>query len=122
MLLAWLLRDVMTGLALDLVPMAIARVVSSLLNFYVNQKMVFKSSHSIFSAFVRYFVLAIPLAVAQVAMTYGGYELFSIREAQVMLRGAIYATVMIVLFVVSFLVQKFWVFSAAKEVERGEVE
>jgi dolichol-phosphate mannosyltransferase len=90
----------------------VARIVSSLTNFYTNKRLVFKSKMSTRSALIRYTLLAIPILLAQAGLTYGLTLLFGISESQIILRGVIHAAVMIVLFVASFLVQQRWVFAA----------
>ncbi len=119
LLLTWLLSGSMTGFALALLPMAVARLVSCLMNFYINRKLVFYSQRPLGAALLRYFLQAIPVAVLQILLTYGIYALCHIGEEQVTLRGIIYAGVMTALFIVSFLAQKFWVFSATKKAEEG---
>lgn len=119
LLLTWLLSRSLEGFALALLPMAGGRVVSCFINFYINRKLVFHSQRPVGTALLRYFLQAIPVAVLQILLTYGIYALFSVGEGQVALRGAIYAGVMTALFVVSFLTQKFWVFSATEKAERG---
>jgi putative flippase GtrA len=112
MLLSWLLQPVLSGFWFSAVPIVIARIVSSLTNFYMNKRLVFKSKMSTRSALIRYTLLAIPILLAQAGLTYGLTLLFGISESQIILRGVIHAAVMIVLFVASFLVQQRWVFAA----------
>ena len=119
LLLTWLLGSSLAGFALALVPMAGGRLVSCFLNFYINRKLVFHSQRPVGVALLRYFLQAIPVAVLQILLTYGIYALCGIGEEQVALRGVIYAGVMTALFVLSFLAQKFWVFSATEKAERG---
>ena len=119
LLLTWLLGNSLTGFALALVPMAMGRLVSSLMNFCINRKLVFHSQRPVGVALLRYFLQAIPVAVLQVLLTYGLYALLGIGEEQVALRGAIYAGVMTALFAVSFLAQRCWVFSETEKAERG---
>lgn len=120
LVLTWLLGSISTGFWLALLPMAGARLVSCFINFYINQKLVFQSQRSTGGAMLRYFLQAIPVAVLQFVLCYGIYAIFQIGEEQVGLRGLIYAAVMIVLFVVSYLAQKWWVFSATEKAERGD--
>lgn len=120
LLLTWLLGSSMTGFALALLPLVGGRLISCFMNFYINQKLVFCSQLPVGPALLRYFLQAIPVTVLQLLLTYGIYALCSIGEEQVALRGVIYAGVMTVLFVVSFLAQKFWVFSATEKAERGD--
>ena len=111
LLMTYLLHDVMTGMALTAVPVTVARVISSWVNFAINQKLVFESEGSTGKKALRYFATAVPLLIAQMMLTYGVYSLFSIEEQQVLLRGVLYAVVMTVLFFVNFFVQQRWVFS-----------
>lgn len=120
LVLTWLLGSISTGFWLALLPMAGARLVSCFINFYINQKLVFQSQRSTGGAMLRYFLQAIPVVVLQFVLCYGIYAIFQIGEEQVGLRGLIYAAVMIVLFVVSYLAQKWWVFSATEKAERGD--
>lgn len=117
--LTWLLSSISTGFWLTLIPMVGGRFISSLINFYINQKLVFKSQRSAGGAMLRYFMQAIPVAVLQFVLCYGIYAICQIGEEQVALRGVIYACVMTGLFVVSYLAQKWWVFSATEKAERG---
>ena len=87
-----------------------ARIISSLMNFYTNHYLVFKSNAPIGKAMVKYFALAIPQFTAQLLLTYGVYALFDIPDHQTILRGVIYGAVMCVLFVASYIIQKRWVF------------
>ena len=114
-LLTHLLRNALSGFALTAIPMAVARVISSLMNFYVNKKLVFDAHVSTGKAMAKYFALAVPQAIAQLALTYGAYELFRISESATFLRGLIYAIVMTILFFASFVIQQRWVFTEKKE-------
>ena len=114
-LLSFLLHDCLSGLLLTAIPAVTARVVSSLLNFFVNKKMVFHSKVSTGKAMLRYFALAVPQLLAQMGLTYGAYELFSIGSEQTILRGVIYAIVMVILYFASFMIQQRWVFAAPKK-------
>ena len=114
-LLTHLLQNTLHGFALTAIPMAVARVLSSLMNFYVNKKLVFTAQVSTGAALAKYFALAVPQALAQLALTYGIYELFQIPSEATMLRGLIYALVMTALFFASFVIQQRWVFAQKKE-------
>lgn len=115
LLLTFLLHGAgVLGLTLNAVATVGARVVSSLLNFFLNRSLVFRSKGSVGKAMLKYYALAVPTLLAQVALTEGVYRLLSIAESQVLLRGLIYAVVMAVLFVVSFVIQQRWVFSGKK--------
>ncbi len=108
------LNDVLSGFLLTAIPVFVARFVSSLLNFYVNQRVVFKSRGSTFKAMLRYFTLAVPLAVTQLLLTYITVTILHIDEGQTLLHGLVYAIVMTLLFFVSFLIQQRWVFTQKK--------
>ncbi|MBQ6997266.1 MAG: bifunctional glycosyltransferase family 2/GtrA family protein [Oscillospiraceae bacterium] len=110
-LLAWLLSGVMNDPLLTTVSITVARILSSLFNFFMNQKMVFKSRLSTGTSMLRYTILAVVIFVGQLALTYGIYALFGIGESQILLRGVIYVAVMTALFIVSFLAQQRWVFA-----------
>lgn len=118
LLMVWLLVGMLSDFWVDLLPMLIARLVSCVINFYINQKLVFRSQLPVGIAFLRYMLQATPVAVLQLVLTFGSYALFSVTEEQVALRGVIYASVMAVLFVVSYLLQKLWVFKATEKAEK----
>ena len=109
-LLSFLLKGVLAGLALTAVPAAIARLLSSLCNFFINKKLVFKKNVATGKALIKYYALAIPVALAQIGLTYGVFALFGIGAEQTFLRAVIYGIVMAVLFVFTFLIQQRWVF------------
>ncbi len=102
-------------LAMTAVPSAIARVLSSLLNFFVNKNLVFHNHGSTGKALVRYYALAVPQAIAQMGLTYAACSLLRIGTDQTLMRSLIYAIVMTVLFIASFMLQQRWVFAKTKE-------
>lgn len=110
-----LLQDAMGSFVLNLVPFLVARIVSSLLNFRMNQRLVFCGSQNTGKALLRYFYLAIPVALAQLGLTYGVYLLLHIGQEQIFLRGVIYACVMVALFIFNFIIQQRWVFASERE-------
>ena len=110
LLLSHWLSGVLSGFALTAVPVACARLLSSVFNFIVNKKLVFKSKGAVLKALLRYYMLAIPNAILQMLLTHGSYLVIGVTPEQTGLRAIIYAVVMAVLFVVSFIVQKRWVF------------
>ena len=114
-ILTRLLAGTLSGSLLTYVPTAIARVVSSLLNFYMNKKVVFGSEVSTGKALLRYYLLAVPQAIVQMLLTDGLIYLLQIAPEQTFLRFLIYGFVMCVLFVFSFLIQQRWVFAGKKE-------
>ncbi len=110
-----LVQERLGGFLLTLVPFLTARIVSSLLNFRMNQRLVFCSSQDTGKALLRYFYLAIPVALAQLGLTYGVYLLLHIGQEQVLLRGVIYACVMVALFIFNFIIQQRWVFASERK-------
>ena len=112
MLLNALLLTLISGAALTAITTLGARAVSSLLNFFMNHKLVFESKVPTGKAMARYYMLALPQLLAQFLLTQGVFSLFGIQDHQVLLRGVIYALVMTVLYFVSYAIQQRWVFSA----------
>lgn len=110
-----LLERVLSGFALALVPFLIARILSSLINFRLNQRFVFHIRQNTGKALLRYYYLAVPVAMAQLGLTYTLYWLLHIGQQQLLLRGVIYAGVMMLLFFVNFLLQRRWVFAYDRE-------
>ena len=102
----------LSGIGLTAVCTAGARVVSSLCNFFMNKKLVFNSNVDTGKALLRYYALAVPQLAAQALLTQGVYWLLAIPDSATGLRSAIYALVMCVLFIASFVIQQRWVFSA----------
>ena len=113
-LLSSLLGGMLKGLALTSAAGVGARVISSLLNFYINKKLVFQSSVATGKAMVRYYMLAVPQMAAQVLLTQGVYALLNIPDAATGLRTLIYVIVMTALYIISFMIQQRWVFAAEK--------
>ncbi len=113
-LISFLLERLVQGLALTAIAGVSARVISSLLNFFLNKNLVFRSSVSTGRAMVRYYCLAIPQMCAQVLLTQGMYALLHITDGQHALRTVIYAVVMTALYILSYMIQQRWVFAARK--------
>ena len=112
--LSVLLSGLLKGLALTSAAGIGARVISSVLNFFLNKKLVFNSKVSTGKAMVRYYMLAIPQMAAQVLLTQGVYWLLGIPDTATGLRTLLYAVVMTALYVLSFVIQQRWVFAADK--------
>ena len=91
-----------------------ARVISSLLNFFMNQKLVFKTNVDTKKALVKYYALAVPQMAAQVLLTQGIYALLNISDSATGLRTLWYTIVMTVLYFLSFVIQQRWVFAPQK--------
>ncbi len=113
-LLSWLLHTVLQGFALTAAAGVGARVISSLLNFFLNKKLVFKTQVDTKKAMLRYYALALPQMAAQVLLTQGVYALFHISDSAAGLRTVIYAVVMTVLYFLSYMIQQRWVFAPNK--------
>ena len=113
-LLTKLLAGVLVDPMLSAVSTIGARVVSSLLNFFMNKKLVFRAKVSTARSMLRYYALAIPQLLAQWLLNLGLYSLFHISESQAGLRTLIHILVMTVLFVISFTIQQRWVFAPQK--------
>ena len=107
---SWLCRGHLAGLLLTAVPTLCARTVSSLCNFFVNHRLVFHSTLPTGKAMLRYYAAAIPMLLAQLALTEGLYRIFSVSPQDTLIRAILYAAVMIFLYVVNFMIQQRWVF------------
>lgn len=104
----------LTGMALTACAGVGARVVSSLLNFFLNKKLVFQTHVSTGKALLRYYALALPQMALQVLLTQETYILLGISENSNGLRTFLYAVVMTVLYIVSYMIQQRWVFAPEK--------
>ena len=113
-LLSKLLQGVVQAFALTAVAGVGARVISSLLNFFLNKKLVFQTNVSTGKAMLRYYALALPQMAAQVLLTQGVYALLNIADSATGLRTLIYAVVMTVLYFLSYVIQQRWVFAPEK--------
>ena len=113
-LLSWVFGKFLSGLALTASAGIIARVISSLLNFFMNQKLVFQTNVDTKKAMLRYYMLALPQMAAQVLLTQGVYVLFGIPDSANLLRTVIYAVVMTALYFLSYMIQQRWVFAPQK--------
>ncbi len=111
-LLSWVLP--LSGFALTAAAGISARVISSLLNFFMNQRLVFQTKVDTKKAMLRYYCLALPQMAAQVLLTQGVYALFGIPDSANLLRTVIYAVVMTVLYFLSYMIQQRWVFAPQK--------
>ena len=93
-------------------------MLSSLLNFTLNRRLVFRGGGPLIRSLIRYYALAVPLLAAQFLLTEGVFRLARIGDQQTLLRTVIYAAVMTALFVCSYVIQRRWVFSS-DETEKG---
>jgi glycosyltransferase involved in cell wall biosynthesis len=110
-LLTKLLSGIVQAFALTAVAGVGARVISSLMNFFMNQKFVFQTNVSTGKAMMRYFTLAVPQMAAQVLLTQGAYSLLGISDSATGIRTLIYVAVMTVLYFLSYVIQQRWVFA-----------
>lgn len=115
-----MLKKVLEGFALTAAAGAGARVISSLLNFFLNKKLVFKSSADTGRTLLRYYCLAVPQMLLQILLTDGAYVLFHIKPTGV-LHTLIYVIVMVLLYIIGYMIQQRWVFAPQKQNE-PEVE
>lgn len=121
-LLNLLLKNTLSGAMLTTACEGIARLISSLINFFMNKKLVFQSKVSTGKAMLRYYCLAVPQAIAQILLTQGAYTLLGIGDDQSGLRTVIHVAVMCVLFLLSYSIQERWVFAQHQSKENREVE
>ena len=93
-------------------------MLSSLLNFSLNRWVVFRGGGPLGRSLIRYYMLALPMLLAQFLLTEGVFRAARISDRQTLLRTAVYAAVMTALFVGSYVIQHRWVFQAGKTEER----
>ncbi len=86
-----------------------ARAVSSLMNFSLNRRLVFRAKGNVWAELGKYYALAVPVALAQAGLTWGLDQL--LPESMTFLRSASHLIVMISLYFVTFFVQQRWVFA-----------
>ncbi len=86
-----------------------ARVVSSFLNFNLNNRLVFKNTGNYGRALFRYYCLAIPQLAVSTLLLNQFVDLLTIESAHG--STAVKIAVDACLYVASFFIQKFWVFS-----------
>ena len=113
-LLTRLLTNVLTDPLLGGISTVAARIGSSLLNFFMNKKLVFQTEVSTGRAMFRYYALALPQLALQSLLDLWLYGLLGIGGDQALARTLIHILVMTVLFLVSFTIQQRWVFAPQK--------
>ena len=113
----WLLRPALSGFGLTVTATASARLISSLLNFFLNKALVFHSNVKTGRAMLRYFALVLPMMGAQALLTHCIYDLLRIPETATGLHALIYAAVMTVLYFVNYFIQHRWVFQEKRNKE-----
>ena len=110
-----LLKNALVGVALTAATTIPARIISCVVNFYLNKNMVFKSNVSTGTAMIRYWILAFFQMLAQFLLDEGCYVLFGVNAAATGLRVVIHTVVMVGLYFASFMIQQRWVFAAEKK-------
>lgn len=113
-LLSSLFSHFLAGFTLTAAAGILARIISSLLNFFMNKKLVFKTHVDTKKAMLRYYCLALPQMGVQVLLTQGVYYLLRVSDKANTLRTLIYAIVMVVLYFISYMIQQRWVFAPQK--------
>jgi putative flippase GtrA len=119
-LLAWLLQDRMALILVSGASTAGGRITSSVLNFYLNKKLVFHSSTNTGVALMRYIMLAVPQMLLQILLTSGVCGLFGVEADGSLAYMLIYCAVMIVLFIFSYTIQQRWVFAPQTKGQEDE--
>ena len=116
-LLTKVLGSILTDPLLSGISTVGARAVSSMINFFMNKKLVFQYNVSTGKAMIRYYALAIPQMIVQWLINQGLYSLLGITEQQAGMRTVIHILVMCILFIISFTIQQRWVFAPQKSNE-----
>lgn len=95
---------------------AIARIVSSAVNYTVNRKRVFKSRSNVKSSLIKYYILSI----CQAAMSYSLVYLLTLASgtSQSIIQTLFKMAVDVILFFLCFTVQREWVFKEKKKKEQ----
>ena len=100
--------------------MAAARAVSSFFNFKVNNRLVFVNRGRYGKALLRYYCLAIPVMLSSAGLLTLADRLLGVTAPT--LSTLIKIVIDTVLFLVSYFVQKKWVFSGKKEESKKDVD
>ena len=110
-----LLLGAMLGELAEPVCNVAARVLSSFFNFNVNNRLVFHNELPYGKVLLRYYGLAIPQLAASTLLLTLFVQLLHIESAE----GSTAVKIVVdgALFVVSFFIQKFWVFATKKTEE-----
>lgn len=98
-----LLKDMFPGYYI-IISTVIARVISSLYNFFVNRQGVFKSDENLTATMVKYYILAVVQMALSALGVWGIFRLLGGNET------LIKVVVDCFLFVISFQIQREWVF------------
>ena len=103
------------GAAADLICTVVARIVSSFVNFNANNRLVFENKGGYGKAMLRYYCLAVPIMLCSAGLVTLIDRLLGVTAPG--LSTIIKICVDALLFVVSYTVQKKWVFAKKKESE-----
>ncbi len=96
----------------ELYSAGLARVISSIVNFAINKKAVFKGEGSTVKFLLRYYALAVPI----ILISAGAVELVSgLFGGSILAKVIIKIPVDLILFIASFRVQREWVFKKDKQ-------
>ena len=112
-LLSILLQSMIQDPMLTILAAVGARVVSSLMNFFMNKLMVFHSNVRTGTAMARYFTLAVVQMLLQAGLTCAANVALQLGSDQTLLRTVVYVIVMTALYFASFIVQQRWVFASS---------
>ena len=113
-----LCHDHLEGIALTGVATVGSRLISSIVNFYLNKKIVFHSKVSTGKALLRYSLLTIGCMVLQLLLDELMYIIFGIAGERWLMRTGIHMCVMTALFIFNYFVQQRWVFTAKGAAEK----
>lgn len=107
------LKNVMPGYYI-VVSTVIARIVSSLCNFLINKNNVFKSNDRLVHTIIRYYTLAVVQMTLSATGVWGLYHVFGGNETVIKI------IVDCILFLISFQIQREWVFIKEKKTKAKE--
>jgi dolichol-phosphate mannosyltransferase len=108
----------LAGAALTAVVTGGSRLLSSIVNFFMNKKLVFRSKVATGTAMVRYALLMALSLGLQFGFNELFYTIFSIGGEQEFLRTVVHVLVMSALFVMNYFVQQRWVFAGKKTLKK----
>lgn len=107
-----LLKERTPGYA-EIIATVIARLVSSMLNFLANHKLVFNNKGSMKKSMVKYYCLSIPQMIASAGLVRLINYLFA--NSRTFVTTAIKMVVDVILFFISYFIQKKWVFKKSND-------
>lgn len=107
--IGWLLANHIGQSTKIFIATLVARVISSLCNYFMNRGVVFKNHDGYFGTMVRYYILAGVLILASYSLVNFFAQFFGVAGLQ---ETIIKAIVDGVLFFISYTIQRFWVFKS----------